>query len=521
MPWVSPTKWEEPELTLGWQVADWAETYLRVPGGRDYGKPMVLSGWQLRAVADWYAIGPDGRWLYRRGQLRLAKGTGKSPLAAVVALAELCGPVVFDGVDAYGEPVGRPQPAPLVQVAAVSEDQAGNTYGAMYAMLSESPLLDEAGIDLGVTRTVLRGRPGKLETVTSSAGSREGQPITACVPDETHLWTRTNGGRRLYATLLRNATKMGSRLLATTNAWVPGDESVAEQIESAASRVPGIYIVGPQYEATIEDLSDVDQLRAGLRHTYRDAPWVDVERIVVDCQDPDMTVEDVHRFYLNHPTAPDSVLCSTPTLSTDELEPGAPIVIGFDGSRTRDATALVALHVDTGVAWLLGYWERPLGLPTRTAWEVPRGEVSTVVDEAFRRYTVARLKADPSYWRDELAAWAQVHGRDVVDRMPVWMSTVVDSATEATQTGLASGALQLSGGEESALLVAHVQRCRVMRRQTGSRTLRSIAKPDDGQRIDCAAALTYAVLGRLEAISKGWAPPAEHPSAPEPFLVLA
>lgn len=521
MPWVSRTEWEEPERTLGWLIADWAEAFLRVPGGADYGQPMVLSGWQLRCLADWYAVGPDGRWLFRRGQVRMAKGTGKSPFAAVVAIAELCGPVVFDGVDSHGDPVGRPRNAPLVQIAAVSEDQAGNTYGALHAMLAESPLLEEAGIDLGVTRTVLRGRPGRIETVSASAGSREGQPITACLADETHLWTRSNSGRRLYATLLRNASKMGARLLATTNAWVPGDESVAEQAEQAAERAPGILAYGMQFAAEVDDVTDPEQLRAGLAVTYRHAPWVDQDRILADCLDPDMSVEDVHRFHLNRPVAADAVLCSTPTLSPDVLEPGSPIALGFDGSRTRDATALVAVHMLTGVAHLLGYWERPPGLPVKQLWEVPRGEVTSVVDQAFRLFHVARFKADPSHWQDELAGWKQAYTAAVVDRFPVWQSSVVDQSVEATQTALAAGALRLSDAAESAVMVAHTQRAQVARRQVGARTLRSLSKPEDSSRIDCAAALTYAWQARMEATARGWqdAAPADPP--PAPFAVFA
>ena len=523
MPWVSRDRWEEPERTLGWLIADWAEAYLRVPGGNDFGKPMVLSGWQLRALADWYAVGPDGRWLYRRGQVRMAKGTGKSPFAAVVAAAELCGPVVFDGVDAHGDPVGKPRSAPLVQIAAVSEDQAGNTYGAFHAMLAESPLLEEAGVDLGVTRTVLRGRPGKVETVSASAGSREGQPITCCVPDETHLWTRTNSGRRLYSVLLRNASKMNARILATTNAWVPGDESVAEQIERAAEQTAGIMIFGPQFEATVDDVTDAEQLRTGLALTYRDAPWVDQERILADCLDPDMSVEDVHRFHLNRPVAADAVLCSTPTLVVEPLQPGDPVALGFDGSRTRDATALVAVHMLTGVAHLLGYWERPPGLPIKQAWEVPRGEVTAVVDQAFRVFHVARFKCDPSYWQDELAGWKQTHTPAVVDRMPVWQTSVVDQAVEATQTALASAALRLSDAPESEILVAHVQRAQVARRQVGARTLRNLAKPEDSSRIDAAAALVYAWQARIEATARGWQEPVDEPAppAPAPFAVFA
>lgn len=518
MPWVSPDRWEEPEVTLGWLIADWAEAYLRVPGGAQYGEPLVLSGWQLRALADWYAIGPDRRPLFRRGQVRMAKGTGKSPWGAVVACAELCGPVVFDGVDAHGDPVGVPRLAPLVQIAAVSEDQGGNTYGAFHAMLAESLLLDDAGVDLGVTRTVLRGRPGRLEVVTASAGSREGQPITFALCDETHLWTRSNGGRRLHATLLRNASKMGARVLSTTNAWVPGDESVAEQIEVTAAKTPGIMVYGPQYEAHVDDLTEIDGLRAGLGKAYADAPWVDQGRILVDCQDPDMTAEDVHRFHLNRPAASDAVLCSTPHCEDVELEAGAPVAVGFDGSRTHDATAVVAVHMVTGLAYLLGYWERPVGLSKRDRWEVPRGQVSSVIDAAFSRFRVVRVKVDPSHWQDELASWQQSHGRDVVDRFPVWQTSLVDQATEATQTALAAGALRLSASRESEVLVAQVQRACVVRRQVGSRTMRSLAKPDDGARIDCAAALTYGWQARLEALAKGWS--AEDLLVSEPFAVF-
>jgi hypothetical protein len=326
--------------------------------------------------------------------------------------------------------------------------------------------------------------------------------------DETHLWTRQNGGRRLARTIQRNASPMGGRVLATTNAYDPGAESVAEQVEAAAVAAPGIMVYGPQYEAKVEDLTDHAALRAGLDRAYRDAPWVDVDRVLADCLDPDMPAEDVHRFHLNVNQAADSVLATSPPVTDppDVLEPGAPIALGFDGSRTQDATALVAVHMVTGVAYLVDYWERPFGLPKRSTWEVPRVEVCESVERVFARWNVARMKADPSHWQDELAGWQNRWGRDVVDRMPVWMQSVVDQAVEATQVGLESGAVTLDGSKDAEVLRAQVQWCRVPRRTVGSRTLRSLAKPEDGGRIDAAAALTYAVQARMEALSKGWAP---------------
>lgn len=505
MPWLGD-RWEAPEWTLGVGVAEWVEAYLKVPGGADYGQPLRLSGWQMRALADWYALDERGQWIYRRGQVRLSKACGKSPWAAAVALAELCGPCVFDGWDSYGEPVGRPPAAPLVQICAVSEDQAANTYGALHSMLAESPLIDELGIDLGVTRTVLRGRPGRIDVVTAAANSREGQPITFAVADEVGLWTKSNGGRKLYNTLRRNATKMGGRLLSTTNAYDPGAESVAELVEAAAGS-SGTMIYGPQYEGRDVDLANRESLLTGLRRAYRHAPWVDIERVASDCQDPDMPAEDVVRFFLNVNAAPDSVLCDSPSSEAVELEPGAPIAVGFDGSRTSDATAVVAVHMETGVGYLVGYWERPWGTPRGVSWEVPRHEVAQVVDQLFARYTVARMKADPSHWQDELAGWQQRHGRDIVDRFPVWQQSVTDRAVEAAQTALAAGTFKVSalGDELDDVLRAHLARCRVTRRHIGARAVRSLAKPEDGGRIDAAAAAVYAWAARLEAQSKGWA----------------
>ena len=216
----------------------------------------------------------------------------------------------------------------------------------------------------------------------------------------------------------------------------------------------------------------------------------------------------------------DAVLCATPTLVAEPLAPGDPVAIGFDGSRTHDATAVVAVHMLTGTAHLLGYWERPPGLPKKQAWDVPRGEVTAVVDQAFRMFHVARMKADPSHWQDELAGWKQTWTAQVVDRFPVWQTSVTDQAVEAAQTALASGALRLSAGAESAILVAHAQRAQVVRRQVGARLMRNLAKPEDSSRIDAAAALVYAWQARMEATARGWQEPAPAPLAPEPFMVL-
>ena len=88
----------------------------------------------------------------------------------------------FGGWDAAGQPVGVPwggpgDPLPWVQVAAVSEGQTDNTWSVVYYFLTENDgeLAEALRVDAGLAQCFLQDKPGaKLEPVTASAGSREG-----------------------------------------------------------------------------------------------------------------------------------------------------------------------------------------------------------------------------------------------------------------------------------------------------------------------------------------------------------
>ena len=144
MPWKPEHPGELP--SLGWVLLDWWADYL--PNPRDETKPLIFTDEQAQILLRWYTIDPKtGGYVYRRGCSRRSKGWGKSPVEAAKCIAEFVGPVRFDGWDADGKPVGRPwgysgDPAPWVQVAAVSEDQTDNTYGALRPMIDEGPLAE-------------------------------------------------------------------------------------------------------------------------------------------------------------------------------------------------------------------------------------------------------------------------------------------------------------------------------------------------------------------------------------------
>lgn len=114
-----------PKLTLGYEALAWAAKYLRHPNGIRAGKAWQFTREQARFVLWFYALDENGRWLFHHGARRLAKGSGKSPFAAVMALIELLAPVRFDhwNSDVPGGVVGKPVSMPWVQIAAVSLDQ--------------------------------------------------------------------------------------------------------------------------------------------------------------------------------------------------------------------------------------------------------------------------------------------------------------------------------------------------------------------------------------------------------------
>lgn len=427
MPWRGAEPGELfPFPSLGWALLDWWADVL--PSPRDPSEPLVFTDEQAKGLIEWYALDPvSGRYVYRRGCSRRSKGWGKSPREAAKAIAALSGDVVFDGWDANGEPVGRPwgtkgAPNPWVQIAAVSEDQTDNTYSVLYELLTanDGKAADELRIDVGLTRCFLRDRPGRLEPVTAAAGSREGQPVTDCVMDETHLWTPRNGGVRLAKTLRRNVAKMGGRSYETTNSFVPGEDSVAEGTHKAVEQgAPGIYYDAVEAPPVKQEDPD-EKLIEALKVAYGGAWWVDLTRLVADIRDPAQPWEDSGRFFFNwnmddRLKAIDrnrwKVLTRTDRLP---VPAGSRIGLGFDGSISDDCTALIGCTVIDGAPFLfeIEIWSRPENAP-RT-WRIPRREVKARVAETFEVYDVGLMLCDPAKWQTEIEDFADEYGEERV-----------------------------------------------------------------------------------------------------------
>lgn len=519
MPWKPAHVDDFP--TLGWGVLEWWADYL--PSPRDPSSEFILTDSQALDVLEWFRIDPmTGRYVYRRGYSRRSKGRGKSPIEAAKAIVEFAGPVRFDGWDAAGRPVGRPwgregDPLPWVQVGAVSEDQTDNTWSVLYYFLTENDgrAADALDIDAGLTRCFLRGQPGaKLEPVTSAAGTREGQPITYAILDETHLWTPRNGGVKLARTLRRNVAKMGGRSYETTNSFVPGEASVAEGSYKAVQLgAAGVYADEIEAPHVVDGISvDLDApdpvLRSALQVAYGvDTWWVELDRLVAEIRDPDTKWEDACRYFFNW-NQKGGGLAVDPSKWAERADPqevpeGTRIGVGFDGSISDDTTGLIGCTAD-GYLWVIGAWERKVfddGRPDRS-WRVNRLEVGAKVRETFEKFDVSRMFGDPPKWATELETWADefrldygtTEERERVLAFDTNQRSKFCKAVDRFLTAVREGSLSHCDDERlnAHVLAAALEKVRVAADEADQRTMYVLVKPEDSRKIDLAVAAVLA-----------------------------
>lgn len=131
------------------------------------------------------------------------------------------------------------------------------------------------------------------------------------------------------------------------------------------------------------------------------------------------------------------------------LEEGDELALGFDGSVSRDATALWGYQIARGRLVQLGYWQRPEGA---RSWAVPRREVVELIDAVFARYAVRALYADPWHWRSELQELAKRHGEE---RVVEWNTAAPSRMGPATDALLAAVHKRELVHDGSAVLRAH------------------------------------------------------------------
>lgn len=516
----------------------WIRAHCVVPDGFRRGAPFTPYGWQNEFLSHHYLVRGDAVWnpdspltgsafVYRRSMIVGPQKMGKDPMVATQVCLEGDGPALFGGWagkdEGYvcadygcgcgweypydvGEPKGMRWPTTRIQITSVSEEATENTYLALRPMIELGPLADR------IPKTgeeFIRLPSGRIDTVTASANSRLGQPISFTTQGEVGIWTKTNGMEKVADTQYRNLAGMGGRASLNTNAWDPAERSVGQtQYESPSQDIYRQFLRPPSGLS----MKVKDERRRILRTVYPMDTWREngghVDLDAIDAEATDLVSRDpaqAARFFGNQLVTGSGKAFDLDVwgklADPDHVVPKqAQIVAGFDGSRTDDHTALVATEVSTGHQWPVHIWN-----PADFGGEVPRDQVDAAVDDLFATYKVLRLNADPPYWKEEIAAWSGRYGDEIVKEWATYRNRLMGFAVREFAAAISTGQLKHSGDATFSLHIGNAHRKELNERDDKGVRLWTLQKERDGapDKIDAAVAAVLSWEARTVVIAEG------------------
>jgi hypothetical protein len=470
-----------------------------------------------------------GRRRFNRCALSLRKGSSKTEIAAWIATVELHpdGPVRCAGFTTGGEPIPRGVTDPYIPMISYSEEQTEElAYGAMRRMLEQVSIGRD--FDIGLTRIMRLDGHGKAEAVSASPNARDGARTTFQHADETHRFVLDNL-KKAWTVMLNNLSKRPIAepwALETTTAYEPGARSIAEQTHDYARKVmrdphpetSKLFFFHRQASDDVDVGNPVSLRRAVIEASgpYI-SKWTDVERIVASFGEPDADKAYQERVWLNRPTQSSGIAFNTrrwKELVSNQIPPaGSAIAIGFDGHRYSHSVALVATHIDSGFQWPLGIWQKPVSQQSEESeqWEAPIAEIDGAIADAFARFRVCRLYADPEHWESYVAAWAGRFGKDRVFEWKTSRRNPMSYAIRAFNTAITGGELSHDGDAVFAEHIANARKVQTSLQDEQGQPLTLIQPERPTQPIDGAMAAVLSWEARNDAMAAG-----ENIAEPEP-----
>ena len=410
--------WILPERTLGWEALGWIAENLTMPDG----SPWLAVAEQARLILHYYALNKRGQFVTRKGYIQRLKGWGKDPVAAALCLFELVGPCRFSHWDENGQAVGKENHSSWVQLVATTAEQNKNTLLLLPSML---PKRTREKYNLEVNKQIIHviGTGRRLESVSSSHQGLEGARPSFLLMNEPHHMTPSRGGQDLFTTCQNNVNKVQGRMLLITNAYEPGQGSVAEDVTLAQRAVAEGRALDSGWMFDVRSAHPDSPLTPDwspfiIDMVKGDSYWVDTEVVAQSLLDTSIPVSKLRRFFYNQ------ILASEDSLFTEgewdamslwdsvdgrkqsfALQPGDDIVLGFDGGRTDDATAIIAIRIADRMIFPIQIWQKPDG-PAGDHWEINSQEVDSMVHFCFRQYNVKAFYGDVYPWQSHIDSWS-------------------------------------------------------------------------------------------------------------------
>lgn len=352
------------------------------------GEYIDLRPWQRNIAGCIYARRADRRYVHRLALVGLPRKNGKSELGSSFALFGLLGS--GEGAEVYS--------------CAADKEQARIVFGVAKRMVEMDPgLSDVIKPYRDALEVVQTGSVYKV--LSSEAFTKEGLNPSVVLYDELHAAPTDE----LFNVMqLAQGARKNPLLIAITTAGVKTDQTGQDSI------CYRLYQHGEKVASGEED--DPTFFMAwwgapkGANHTDPEV-WKMANPGYGDFLDPEDFAAAVKRVHENEFRTKrlnqwvDTAEAWLPAgawnacRSDREFVPGKlGVVLGFDGSRSQDCTALVAVTVGPDpIVKVLGLWERPQGDDT---WRVPRGAVKDAIRQACRDYYVREIAWDEWIWED-------------------------------------------------------------------------------------------------------------------------
>jgi phage terminase large subunit-like protein len=454
------------------------------------GQPFKLEPWQRRFVEEFSRVNGGGERIYKRGMLGVARGNGKTPLAAGLALREL--------VSASDEPD--------VILAAAARDQARVCFEYARGFVESGPLADVLQVGRHEIRNPLNG--GVLRTVSADGFVAHGLNPSACVIDELHAWSSGKQVELFDALDTAVHKRPGGFWLVITTAGhdktsllgrLYGNMLAALELEEK----PGFVVGRDTFNGVLFHwygaAEDCDADDRKLWRAVNPASFVTTEALRKQRNSPSMSRSTFARLHLNAWVAPDvERWIATETwerLAGDvEIPDGATVFVGADGSRAYDTTA---------IAWAAKSPDGRVDVDARvfsvrddvphhvlhTGGTIDFSDVEGFLLELASRHDVREVRFDPRFLERSMEVLAERLPSSAVAPVEPY-SNVHRQALAALERAVLEGTLR-HGGDPA--VSQQVLAAAADRFDNGD--VRRLRKLDRTRPIDAAVALALAVQG--------------------------
>jgi phage terminase large subunit-like protein len=388
--WLTPVPDSALELSRGVDVSDFIDAMCiqtkDTVAGRS-GQPIVLRPWQKELLNHIFAVRDDGRFKHRTALVGMARKNGKSALSSGIALWGL-----FMG-----------EKGSEIYSCAADRDQARIVFGDAKKMIEAEPeLMSQAKLYRDAIEIPSMGSVYRV--LSSEAFTKEGLSPTLVVYDELHAAPN----RELFDVMTLG---MGARreplLLAITTAGVKtdntGQDSVAYSLYQYGQKVARGEVDDPSFfmswwESPTESNHRDPEVWKLANPAFGDLNSIeDFESAVKRTPEAEFRTKRTNAWVSSQTAWLPNNAWELRVIKK-EIDKDVPVILGFDGSFSGDASVIVGVTIEeVPHVFLVEAWEKQ---PEDTDdWRVDSLEVENSIIKACSEMNVKEIACDPFRWQ--------------------------------------------------------------------------------------------------------------------------